>query len=484
MLDPSLFPQAINTILITQLDGLSDIMLGTMLLSGLHRRWPGAYIKMLVRPQMAAVSNILPKWVRVIPLSFDPREPVAGREEMLAEQLRAISEDCQADITLLAEFDRVWASEILANMASSDLIVAFNGPSGMNPANRAVADALEVDMSEPWQRLAVYPHQPEIEKYRAMLEALGLDPGAFLPGGFVLRTQDQNAADKIWADTGLKGTETILLFPGRGPDLSRTLVPAVWSRWAAHLSQRHSVLIVGSEIDKNAIDAIVAGDLPQQVKHIVLSNDQLGTLTALIETASAFIGSDSGPMHIAAALGRPTLGIFGGGDRGQRYLPIGRKAAAARMPISCYGCDWDCPFDSRLCLSHMPIELLLATAEEFVQRYRATNTFHEAAAPDVYDLPAAADLPVMMLGPIMRMHRSMHQFQKEVRDHQDFMARVNADRQGRVSEMGDALSSITNILSEMARQNRTRDETINQLKTAMSIFAQQNSAVQRTPRGT
>src|SRR5690349_24841188 len=53
MLDPTLFPQAVNTILITRLDGLDDVVLGTMLLSGLHRRWPGAYIKILVRPELA-----------------------------------------------------------------------------------------------------------------------------------------------------------------------------------------------------------------------------------------------------------------------------------------------------------------------------------------------------------------------------------------------------------------------------------------------
>ncbi|MDB5332796.1 MAG: hypothetical protein JWP03_3947, partial [Phycisphaerales bacterium] len=60
-------PQSVETILVTRLDGLGDIVLGTMLLSGLHRRWPGATITLLVRPQLIGVGALLPDWVRVMP---------------------------------------------------------------------------------------------------------------------------------------------------------------------------------------------------------------------------------------------------------------------------------------------------------------------------------------------------------------------------------------------------------------------------------
>jgi hypothetical protein len=48
--------------------------------------------------------------------------------------------------------------------------------------------------------------------------------------------------------------------------------------------------------------------------------------------------------------------------------------------------------------------------------------------------------------------------------------------------MGDALSSITNILAEMSRQNRTRDDTLNQLKAAMAILVQQSQGSSRPTR--
>ena len=482
MLDPTLFPQAVNTILITRLDGLDDVVLGTMLLSGLHRRWPGAYIKILVRPELAGVASILPKWVRVISLPFDPHQLIGGQEDAIAEQLRGVAEDCQADITIVAEYNRVWASEIIANLAASDLVVSFSGPSGMNPVSRAVAELVDAAPSDNWQQVQVDPHWREVEKYRAMLNALGLDPSGFLPGGLVVRTEDQNAAQECWSETGLSPQQTIVLSPGCGRDLTRTLLPIVWGHWAGHIAQTRPVLLLGTEADKGAIDAVVASGLPQTVKQLILPADKVGALTSILDTSAGYIGTDSGAMHIAAALGRPTLGVFGGGDRGERFLPVGKKAAAVRMPIGCYGCDWDCPFDTKLCLSHMPMELLFAAGDSFLDRFVAGNQSHEPLLPEIYDLPAAADLPAMLLGPMMRMHRSMHRFNLEVREHHDYLARVNHDRQARVSEMGDALSSITNILAEMSRQNRTRDETINQLKTAMAILVQQSQGSSRPTR--
>ena len=204
-----------------------------MLLSGLHRRWPGAYIKILVRPELAGVSSILPKWVRVIPLPFDLRQPIMGQEDAVAEQLRGVAEDCQADITIVAEYNRVWASEILANMAASELVVSYNGTSGLNPVARAVAELLEIAPSDNWQQVPVEPHWARWRNIARCSMRWDVDPNGFLPGGLVVRTEDQNAAQAQWTQTGLAPQQTIIMFPGCGSDLTRTLLPIVWGRWAA-----------------------------------------------------------------------------------------------------------------------------------------------------------------------------------------------------------------------------------------------------------
>ncbi len=63
----------------------------------------------------------------------------------------------------------------------------------------------------------------------------------------------------------------------------------------------------------------------------------LGELAALLEGAALLVSNDSGPMHIAAALGTPTLGLFGP-ETPQMYAPLGLRARALYRPTVCSPC--------------------------------------------------------------------------------------------------------------------------------------------------
>jgi ADP-heptose:LPS heptosyltransferase len=52
-----------------------------------------------------------------------------------------------------------------------------------------------------------------------------------------------------------------------------------------------------------------------------------------LERAALYIGNDSGLMHLAAAAGIPTLGLFGP-SREELYAPWGPLTAAVRPPLS------------------------------------------------------------------------------------------------------------------------------------------------------
>ena len=65
----------------------------------------------------------------------------------------------------------------------------------------------------------------------------------------------------------------------------------------------------------------------------------LGPLKAVLARARAVAASDSGPMHLAAALGRPVLGIFGSTVTGFGFTPLGPHARVLEaMDVACRPC--------------------------------------------------------------------------------------------------------------------------------------------------
>jgi len=59
----------------------------------------------------------------------------------------------------------------------------------------------------------------------------------------------------------------------------------------------------------------------------------LATVAAVIARAALYVGNDSGLMHVAAAAGVPTLGLFGPSDD-RHFRPWGAHAAFVRTPES------------------------------------------------------------------------------------------------------------------------------------------------------
>jgi len=69
--------------------------------------------------------------------------------------------------------------------------------------------------------------------------------------------------------------------------------------------------------------------VPETARIDLAGTADLGVLAALLARAALYIGNDSGLMHLAAAAGAPTLGLFGP-SRDEQYRPWGRRTAFVR----------------------------------------------------------------------------------------------------------------------------------------------------------
>jgi ADP-heptose:LPS heptosyltransferase len=90
------------------------------------------------------------------------------------------------------------------------------------------------------------------------------------------------------------------------------------------------VLILGGPDDRRAAEPIRRA-LPRERWIDLTGEGELLTAYACLKRARLFIGNDSGLMHLAAAAGAPTLGLFGPSDD-RLYAPWGPHARALRGP--------------------------------------------------------------------------------------------------------------------------------------------------------
>ncbi len=79
------------------------------------------------------------------------------------------------------------------------------------------------------------------------------------------------------------------------------------------------------------------GAVPERHVANLAGKLSIGGLQALLARADVFVGNDSGPMHLAAAQGTPTIGLFGP-ETPVMYSPIGEQARFLYKPPPCSPC--------------------------------------------------------------------------------------------------------------------------------------------------
>lgn len=103
------------------------------------------------------------------------------------------------------------------------------------------------------------------------------------------------------------------------------------------------VLLLGAEVERPSIAPLIAA-VPADRRIDLIGRIDLPTAFACLKRASLFVGNDSGLMHIAAASGIPTLGLFGPSSE-LFYGPFGSRCASVRGPRSfediCHAQDFD-----------------------------------------------------------------------------------------------------------------------------------------------
>lgn len=109
---------------------------------------------------------------------------------------------------------------------------------------------------------------------------------------------------------------------------------------ATRLSREHraTIVVTGSLDDRPLVDRIIAL-LPEDVKALDLARAMdLAVFAGLLEQLDLFVTCDTGPMHLAAAVGTPVVALFGPSDPA-RYGPLSDRARVVTADLWCRPCN-------------------------------------------------------------------------------------------------------------------------------------------------
>ena len=152
--------------------------------------------------------------------------------------------------------------------------------------------------------------------------------------------------------------------PGAAYGSAKRWLPERFGESAARLAEEvgGSVAIFGSAAEK---------ELCEEVARAGTGRNLAGTtaLRAFLEMTAAcrvFLTNDSGAMHIASALGVPTVTVFGPTNE-MATGPLGKAARVVREPVECAPCLLkECPIDHR-CMVRVTADGVVRAAEELLK---------------------------------------------------------------------------------------------------------------------
>jgi heptosyltransferase-2 len=163
------------------------------------------------------------------------------------------------------------------------------------------------------------------------------------------------------------GKPVIGVSPGAAYGTAKRWLPERFAEAASELATARgaSIALFGSKTERDLCEQ-VAQRLPG---HLVTNYAGQTTLAQFIDLASAcelFLTNDSGSMHIASALGVPTVAIFGATDD-TTTGPTGQNARVVRHPVDCSPCLLrECPIDHR-CMTGVSTDRVVKEALELLR---------------------------------------------------------------------------------------------------------------------
>lgn len=207
---------------------------------------------------------------------------------------------------------------------------------------------------------------PMVESYLELARSLGC--GDESPQLELTTVEaDQRSADGVFQRLGLRSDGRIVVLNSSGAYGGSKLWPV---DYFGELARRvvdqldHDVLVICGPKERDITNQIVHLAASPRVMSMAEQPMDLGTSKACIGRCRLMVSTDSGPRHVAAALGLPVVTMFG------PMLPVWsenptQQAVNLVLDLDCIGCHKRiCPLGHHLCMRDLTVDMVFTAVKQ------------------------------------------------------------------------------------------------------------------------
>ena len=318
-------------ILLLRLERIGDLLMILSAISAVRTRAPHAEIDLVVGSWNEPLARLIPDITRVevLDASWLARAHTgASNAELIGRAWRW--RERRYDLAI--NFEPDIRSNLLLALSGTSRRVGFSSGGG----GPALTEAL---IHDPSTHTAVNA----LRLVDAALPALG---PSLRESNRTARPPRIDVSDEVRRQarsmlTGGGSTEPMIGIHPSGGRRIKEWNPQRFAQVATQLARAHTATIVlgtGTPAERPAVDAVRSA-LPADVRPLDLTASiDLVMLAGVLEQLTLFVTADTGPMHLAAAVGTPIVAIFGPSDP-VRYAPLGERTRVVRSSLWCSPCN-------------------------------------------------------------------------------------------------------------------------------------------------
>lgn len=348
-------------VLVVRLDRMGDVVLTSPFLRELRRNLPKAWITLIVNPGVYNLVELCPYVNEILTFEWNvqrrlPELQKSGRALRLARQHLWRR---RFDLAIVPRWDAdYYHATFVAYFSGAFHRVGYSD--NVNEHKRQVNGGLDQLLSDALPESTL---RHEVGYNLEVIRSLG---GTIQEDGLEIWTspEDEAFADWFIKSRGIQSHEVIIgLGPGAGEankkwPVSRFIKLSTWL--SSHYSCR--ILVIGGP-DEAAMGAELAEQLPGKVINAI-GQTTLRQTGALLKRCCLYIGNDSGPMHLAAAVGTPVVEICCHPRNGARmhprspgrFGPWGVPNIVVQPEVGQNLCADGCISDQPHCILAIPVE--------------------------------------------------------------------------------------------------------------------------------